>query len=78
MQERLLRDFTGARGLKARLPIAVDLGKSAGDLDDKAATADVTLTKLNEEINSHARTQPALALEASWCVMIWPERWALK
>ena len=37
----------------------MDLGKSAGDLDDKAATADVTLTKLNEEINSHARTQPA-------------------
>ena len=64
LQERLLRDFTGARGLKARLPIAVDLGKSAADLDDKAAAAEVTLTKLNEEINSHARTQPALALEA--------------
>ncbi|MBR67585.1 MAG: hypothetical protein CMO67_05750 [Verrucomicrobiales bacterium] len=64
LQERLLRDFTDARGLKARLPIAVDLGKSAADLDDKATASEVALTKLNEEISSHARTQSALALEA--------------
>lgn len=64
LQERLLKDFSAARGLKARLPIGVEMAKSAGDLDDKAAAAEASLAKLNEEIASHVRTQPALALEA--------------
>ena len=33
LQERLLGDFKSARGLKARLPLAVEIAKSAGDLD---------------------------------------------
>ena len=64
LQERLLGDFKSARGLKARLPLAVEIAKSAGDLDDATAAAEATLGKLNEEIASHARTQSALALEA--------------
>ena len=64
LQERLLKDFSAARGLKARLPIGVEMAKSAGDLEDKAAAAEASLAKLNEEIASHVRTQPALALEA--------------
>ena len=64
LQERLLGDFKSARGLKARLPLAVEIAKSAGDLDDTNAAAEATLGKLNEEIASHARTQSALALEA--------------
>ena len=64
LQERLLADFTGARGLKARLPVAVEIGKSVRDLDDPAAIAEAALAKLNEEITSHARTKAGLALEA--------------
>ncbi len=64
LQERLLNDFSSARGLKARLPIVAEITKSAGDITDKPETARVTLGKLDEEIQSHTRTQPALALEA--------------
>jgi transcription elongation GreA/GreB family factor len=64
LQDRLQDDFNAARGLKARLSIATEITKSAADLGDKNALAEVTLTKLNEEIQSHLKTQPALALES--------------
>ena len=64
LQERLLNGFSAARGLKARLPVVVEIAKSTGDLTDKSAVAGVTLGKLDEEIQSHVRTQPALALQA--------------
>jgi transcription elongation GreA/GreB family factor len=64
LQERLLNDFNSARGLKARLPVVGEITKSAGDITDKAEMARVTLGKLDEEIQSHTRTQPALALES--------------
>ena len=64
LQERLLNGFSGARGLKARLPVVAEIAKSTGDLTDKPAVAGVTLGKLDEEIQSHVRTQPALALQA--------------
>ena len=64
LQERLLQEFTSARGLKARLVVVVEMAKSARDLDDAPALAEAAMVKLNEEIESHARTKPGLALEA--------------
>ncbi|SVC72696.1 uncharacterized protein METZ01_LOCUS325550, partial [marine metagenome] len=64
LQERLLLDFNNARGLKARLAVVTEIAKSARDLEDAATIAASTLEKLNEEITSHARTKPGLALEA--------------
>ena len=64
LQDRLLSAFSAARGLKARLPIAVEITKYAGDLSDKNAAAEVIFAKLNEEIQSHTKTQPSLALES--------------
>ena len=64
LQERLLNDFSSARGLKARLSIVAEITKCAGDITDKTEMAGVTLGKLDEEIQSHTRTQPALALES--------------
>jgi len=65
LQERLLQEFNSARGLKARLVIAAEIAKSARELDEAAAMAEAALGKLNEEIASHARTKPGLALEAA-------------
>jgi len=64
LQERLLQDFSKAKGLKARVVVTAEISKNAGDLDDAAAMAEGTLGKLNEEITSHAKTQAPLALEA--------------
>jgi len=63
-QERIINDFNAARGLKARLPIAVELSKNSGELTDKTSAAEITLGKLNEEIHLHIQNQPALALQA--------------
>jgi transcription elongation GreA/GreB family factor len=64
LQERLLNEFNGARGLKDRLTKVAEVVKSIRDLDDAAAMAESTLDKMNEEIRGHVRTQPGLALEA--------------
>ena len=64
LQDRLQNDFNTARGLKARLPIAMEITKCAADLGDKNAIAEAALARLNTEIQSHMKTQPALALEA--------------
>jgi transcription elongation GreA/GreB family factor len=64
LQERLLQEFNSARGLKARLVVVGEMAKSARDLDDAPALAGAAMEKLNEEIESHARTKPGLALEA--------------
>ena len=64
LQDRLLNEFNGARGLKARLAVVTEMVKSARDIDDIGAIAESTLDKLNEEIEAHTRTKPGLALEA--------------
>jgi len=64
LQDRLLGEFRAARGLKARIAVAGELLRNAGDLGDlKTAAAEVT-TALNAEIPSYQRTQPGVALEA--------------
>jgi transcription elongation factor GreA-like protein len=64
LDERLVQEFRGAKGLKNKLVIANELLKNLGDLNDKSATVAEFVTGLNSDIVSHQRTLPALALEA--------------
>ncbi|MHB8522619.1 MAG: GreA/GreB family elongation factor [Limisphaerales bacterium] len=64
LQDRLLGEFRVAKGLKARLAVALELAKNFVDLGDKTAAATEVITTLNADIASHQRTQPAIALEA--------------
>ena len=66
MQNRLIEDFRKARGLKAKVVIANELAINSGDLTDKVAAANEVITALNAEIPSYQRTQPGVALEASF------------
>jgi transcription elongation GreA/GreB family factor len=63
LQDRLMEGFRAAKGLKARISVASELLKNAGDLADKGAAATEIIATLNTEITSHQRTQPAVALE---------------
>jgi len=63
LQDRLLADFRAAKGLKAKIAVAADCLKSYADLSEKGVVKDI-IAGLNADINSHQRTQPALALEA--------------
>src|SRR6266850_1079613 len=63
LQDRLMEEFEGAKGLKARISVAGELLKSAHDLADKKSAATEVITALNAEIPSYQRTQPAVALE---------------
>ena len=63
LTDRLLADFRSAKGLKAKLAVANEFAKSFGDLGDTSLVNEV-IAGLNADINSHQRTQPALALEA--------------
>ena len=64
LQDRLMAEFRAAKGLKARIVVAGEFLKNAGDLADKQAAATEVNTALNSEIPSYQRTQPAVALEA--------------
>jgi transcription elongation factor GreA len=64
LQDRLLADFRGVKGLKARITAAHEALKNFPDLKDKEALAREILGVLNSDIASHQRTQPAVALEA--------------
>lgn len=64
VQKRVMDRFKSAKGLKARLVEGAELLKNVADLDNAGATVGEAVATLNGEINSHQRTQPALALEA--------------
>lgn len=64
LKDRLMGEFRAAKGLKARLAVANELLRNAADLTDKEATLSEAMAALSTEINTHQRTQPALALEA--------------
>ncbi len=64
LQERLLGEFRAAKGLKARVAVAGQILNNVADLSDKVAAATEVNAALNAEINTHQRTQPAVALEA--------------
>ena len=63
LKDRLTADFRTAKGLKAKLTVASEFAKSFNELDDKSVLNEA-ISGLNTDINSHQRTQPALALEA--------------
>jgi transcription elongation GreA/GreB family factor len=63
LQQRLLADFKSAKGLKAHVAVAMELVKNGPDLTDKTAVTNEVIPVLNGEINSHQRTQAAVALE---------------
>ena len=63
LQERLLAEFRAAKGLKAHVAVAGEIHKNIADLENKAAAATEVIAALNVEINTHLRTQPAVALE---------------
>ncbi|MBI3415326.1 MAG: GreA/GreB family elongation factor [Verrucomicrobia bacterium] len=65
-QTRFLADFRAAKGLKIRHTVAGEMLKNLEDFADKAGTASEVINTLNAEITSHQRTQPALAMEASF------------
>src|SRR5580704_9044211 len=64
LQDRLLKDFRAAKGLKARVVVVAEVLKVLPDLKDKTAAANEVIATLNPDIASHQRTQPAVALEA--------------
>lgn len=64
LQERALAEFKEAKGLKARIVVAVEALKSVADLTDKTVAITTIADKLNEEIGTHQRTQMPMALEA--------------
>ncbi|HEY6229157.1 MAG TPA: GreA/GreB family elongation factor, partial [Verrucomicrobiae bacterium] len=64
LDERLLGEFRGAKGLKAKIGAANEFLKTLSDIKDKATVGKEMITALNADIASHQRTQPALALEA--------------
>ncbi len=64
LQDRLMGEFRGAKGLKARGNVAHEILKNLSDVPDKAALANEVIPALNAEIVTHQRTQPSIALEA--------------
>jgi transcription elongation GreA/GreB family factor len=64
VQDRLGGEFRLAKGLKARLVHAYEIFKNRQDLTDAPAAIAEVLNILNNDIHSHQRTMPALALEA--------------
>jgi len=64
LQARLMGEFRGAKGLKARTLVAIEVLRNFSDLGDSASVAKEVITALNSEILTHQRTQPSIALEA--------------
>jgi transcription elongation GreA/GreB family factor len=64
LQDRLMKDFRAAKGLKAHAAVAAEALKVFPDLSDKAAAVNEINGVLNAEIGTHIRTQPAVAMEA--------------
>src|SRR5580698_3495407 len=64
LQDRLLKDFRAAKGLKARVAIVAEVLKAIPDLKDRVGAANEIIATLNPDVLTHQRTQPAVALEA--------------
>ena len=64
IQDRLTLEFRATKGLKAKIAVAYEVLKNVPDLKDKFSMANEAIGGLNAEIQTHQRTQPAVALEA--------------
>lgn len=63
IEERLLGDFQNARGLKARIAVAQEIGRNHEDLADKARVLQKIADDLDKEIAKQQKKRPALALD---------------
>ena len=63
LQDRLLGEFRAAKGLKARVAVALELIRNVVDLSDKQAAAAEIIAALNADIVTHQKTQTSVALE---------------
>ena len=64
LQDRLLKEFRAAKGLKAHTAVAAEALKVFSDLSDKPAAVNEISGVLNAEIATHIRNQPGVAMEA--------------
>src|SRR5688572_28646583 len=64
LQDRLLKEFRAAKGLKAHTAVAAEVLKMFPDLADKVCAVNEITGVLNSEIATHVRTQPSIAMEA--------------
>jgi transcription elongation GreA/GreB family factor len=64
LQDRLLKEFRTAKGLKAHTTVAGEVLKMFSDLSDKTGAVNEINGVLNTEIATHIRTQPGIAMEA--------------
>lgn len=63
LQDRLMTDFRAAKGLKARVVVAIEILKNGADLGDAPTAAREVIDAINSELPNYQRTQPAVALE---------------
>ncbi len=64
LDDRMLSEFRTAKGLKAKVAAAGEALKNVQDLQQRQVIATEFITALNADIQTHQRTQPAVALEA--------------
>ncbi|MBT5927644.1 MAG: hypothetical protein HOH33_13605 [Verrucomicrobia bacterium] len=64
LQDRLLGDLRAARGLKAKLAVAVELLKSQDDLENVTEAFQESMDILDAEIPNYLKNQPELVLDA--------------
>jgi transcription elongation GreA/GreB family factor len=64
LQDRLMAEFRAAKGLKARTVVAGEMLRNFQDLQEPAVVAAEVIMALDTEMTTHARTQPAVALDA--------------
>ena len=63
IEEQLLGDFQNARGLKAQIAVAQEIGRNHEDLADKARVLQKIADDLDKEIAKQQKKRPALALD---------------
>jgi transcription elongation GreA/GreB family factor len=64
LQDRLMKDFSAAKGLKARVAITIEMFKSLEDLEAPKVAAEQVMIALSAEVQAHLTNQPGVALEA--------------
>ena len=64
LQDRLLGDMRAARGLKAKLVVAMEILKSQDDIENVTDTFQESMDLLDSEIPNYVKNQPELTLDA--------------
>ncbi len=64
LDEKLLSALNDARGLKAKIQVVSEIRKNVEELSDAKSLGNRARDLLNEDIGTHQKNKPALALEA--------------